>query len=422
MDAQESNNNEKNNNEKRNIEHEVEALSSHLGEIPKLKNFAESLQSLYYNKKLNRSLTDDKYNAVLEYENIRDETRNDAVMYLKLHLPKVENLLTSIQTLFEYYNSFFDEELLNDINEDIKESKQIAKEVKKLHKTIKLKERLNKTEAVVKELTQNEDLKTQIKECKEEAKFYMTKAVQHVDHSSKPNKFFNFLFNQKDDMQREDSGQSGSKKKQRKKATYDQREGDIHQKDSGTSGSKKELKGQATYDHKERNKQLGDSGKCGSEQKQIEKATHGHKEGNIQQEDSHHFESKAKEFLAKATALQKELEMRQADVSIVTRELIETLRKYIESVCGITDFFFFLEKDISYMLRSKNDLEKYRERHFQVMKEKSEDIVYQIQVFFGCIPDIRSTIEAVPINANDKNFVDEWLQSTLKEIKKETGM
>ncbi|XP_046843476.1 uncharacterized protein LOC124437556 [Xenia sp. Carnegie-2017] len=388
MEAQGSNKNEENI-----IGHEIKTLSFHLGEIKILKNFAESLQSLYYHKKLNRSLTDNKSNDVLEYEKILDETRNNAVKYVKSHLPKVENLLTSIQTLFEYYNSFSDEEWLKDINEDIKESKKIAEEVQEIHELIKLEERPNTTKAVVKKLKKNEDLKTQINKWEKNAKVVMTNVVQHVDHSSKPNECSEFFSNHEEDIQQKPSG---SEKKQQKENT--------------------------THCHKKEDVQLEVSSKSGFRKKQNENATHFYKEGDIQQEDSHHFESKAKEYLAKATAFQKEIDLRQKNVSVVNTKLIDSLQHYINSVCGITEFIFFLEKDISCLLGSKNDLEKYRKHHFQVMKEKSKEIVHKIQEFFGFIPDIRSTIKAVPNNANDKNFVDEWLQSKLKEIEKETGV
>ncbi|XP_046842966.1 uncharacterized protein LOC124437004 [Xenia sp. Carnegie-2017] len=162
------------------IEDKVDEYTKQLTAIPvHMKTFAELLSILYDDKKFDSSVAK-KINVdfLKDFEKIRDEIRDDAFIYIKVHLPQVEKILACIQCFFQNYRvlSYNDwVESLDDSDKEVRENKTLATLVMEFHqqKSTKLKadqnKRLNETSA---NLQLNYELQEKIDTFNEKAKHY----------------------------------------------------------------------------------------------------------------------------------------------------------------------------------------------------------------------------------------------------------
>lgn len=98
-------------------------------------------------------------------------------------------------------------------------------------------------------------------------------------------------------------------------------------------------------------------------------------------------------------------------------DISNALSNFIASIKGIATFFSLIHKDIEKcitLLGSERDRKK--KNHFEATKKKSKDIKYQIQVCFISLPNIRSSLDAIPKTGIDQNCVQNWVNDNLKEI------
>ncbi|XP_046843484.1 uncharacterized protein LOC124437560 [Xenia sp. Carnegie-2017] len=94
------------------------------------------------------------------------------------------------------------------------------------------------------------------------------------------------------------------------------------------------------------------------------------------------------------------------------KDMLNALSKLIDSANGIAAFFFLIHKDIENCIKViDSDRQKRNKSHFEATKKKSKDIKYQIQVCLTIIPNIRSSLDAIPKTGIDQSCVQEWLKN-----------
>ena len=113
--------------------------------------FSVSMRSLYANKAVGTS-TD----VAQKFRKLRDDTRQDAILYLKFHLPISTKFVSSIKEYFEYYEVLDYEqwcEMLPDIREETRDYLEVAQKVIKMHEElmISLKKREDQAKIIMKE-------------------------------------------------------------------------------------------------------------------------------------------------------------------------------------------------------------------------------------------------------------------------------
>lgn len=130
-----------------------------------MRMFSLSMRSLYIEKAVGTD-TD----AAKKFRKLRDDTRNDAMVYLKGVLPLSTKFVASISEYFEYYEALtFDEwrDMLSDILEETVGYRELCETLVKMHEDIlvPLKKRKDEAVLVVREL---KDLKEEFEKKKKE--------------------------------------------------------------------------------------------------------------------------------------------------------------------------------------------------------------------------------------------------------------
>ena len=137
---------------KKTTENEVIDFKENLKEMPRnLRFFSQSLRSLYAENDVGTS-TD----VSGKFRKLRDDTRQDAILYLKCHLPISTKFVSSIKDYFEYYEVLDYEEwckLLPDIHEETRIRLEVAQKVIEMHEklTISLKKREDQAKIIMTE-------------------------------------------------------------------------------------------------------------------------------------------------------------------------------------------------------------------------------------------------------------------------------
>ncbi|KAK3737714.1 hypothetical protein QZH41_000175 [Actinostola sp. cb2023] len=116
--------------------------------------FSLYMRSLYVEKAVG---TDSE--AAQKFRQLRDDTRNDAMVYLKGVLPVSKKLVSAIDDYFDYYDGLAYEEWLENLPDILKETqgyRELCEIVVKMHESmlIPLKQRENKAKEVMLELTE----------------------------------------------------------------------------------------------------------------------------------------------------------------------------------------------------------------------------------------------------------------------------
>ena len=152
--------------EKRKAENGVIDLKESLKEMPQnMHAFSLSMRALYSDKAVGTS-TD----AARKFTKLRDDTRQEAMIYLKCVLPVATKFVMSIKEYFANYDALSYEEwceMLPDILEETTTYKEIAKIVVEMHQNliIPLKRRQDDAKII---MTEFKDLKSEYKKKKEE--------------------------------------------------------------------------------------------------------------------------------------------------------------------------------------------------------------------------------------------------------------
>ncbi|XP_015768155.1 PREDICTED: uncharacterized protein LOC107346827 isoform X1 [Acropora digitifera] len=143
----------------RNTEREVKTLDENLKDMAvDMRLFSLTLRSLYV---LNAVGTNEQ--PAKEFRRLRDDTRNDAMVYLKCILPVSTKFVSSISEYFEYYDALNYEEwceMLPDILQETTGYKELCGTVLQMHEDILVPLKKRKDEALL--------LVTKFKDLKEE--------------------------------------------------------------------------------------------------------------------------------------------------------------------------------------------------------------------------------------------------------------
>lgn len=133
----------------------LDALETSLQDLPLcMRAFSLSMRSLYAEKAVGGR---DK--CITQFRELRDDTRNDAMVYLRGVLPICTKFISNLQEYFEYYLALsFDDwsEYLDDIIADTSEHEEVADVLVKLHKgmLVNLKMREDKAKVILAGMTQ----------------------------------------------------------------------------------------------------------------------------------------------------------------------------------------------------------------------------------------------------------------------------
>ena len=116
-------------------ERKVKDLEKQLKDMAvNMRLFSLTLRSLYVENAVGTNVT-----TAIEFRKLRDDTRNDAMVYLKCILPVSTKFVSSISEYFEYYDAMnYDEwcEMLPDILQEITGYKELCDTVLQMHKDI----------------------------------------------------------------------------------------------------------------------------------------------------------------------------------------------------------------------------------------------------------------------------------------------
>ena len=131
------------------------------------------MRSLYFGNAVDSSVD---ATVARKFTKLRDDTRQDAIVYLKCILPITTKFIMSIKEYFEHYEALSYEEwckMLSDICEEAKTNKEVAQAVLGMYENIMvtLKKREDQAEVLMKEFTSLEqEYKRQQKEFEDSAK------------------------------------------------------------------------------------------------------------------------------------------------------------------------------------------------------------------------------------------------------------
>ena len=155
-------------NEAATLQRKVNTLKYNLQEMPKaMYGFSLAMRSLYAENAVGSNK-----NAAIKFRKLRDDTRNDAMVYLRGILPLSTKFVASISEYFEYYEALDYEEWkvnLKDILEEVHSYQQLCQALVKMHEEVMvpLKQRQDQAKLVMKEF---QELTKEFERKKEELK------------------------------------------------------------------------------------------------------------------------------------------------------------------------------------------------------------------------------------------------------------
>ncbi|KAK2566923.1 hypothetical protein P5673_008683 [Acropora cervicornis] len=118
----------------RKTEREVKMLGDALKDMPVYMRFSLTLRSLYVQHAVGTT-----EEPAREFRKLRDDTRNDAMVYNQYILPVSTKFVSSIREYFEYYDALNYEEwceMLPDILQEIKGYKELCDTVLQVHEDV----------------------------------------------------------------------------------------------------------------------------------------------------------------------------------------------------------------------------------------------------------------------------------------------
>ena len=150
----------------RNTERELKTLTENLKEMAvDMRLFSLTLRSLY-----SQYAVGTNEQPARQFRKLRDDTRNDAMVYLKCILPVSTKFVSSISEYFEYYDALNYEEwceMLPDILQETKGYKELCETVLQMHEDILVPLKKRKDEALLL-VTSFKDLQVKYEERKTE--------------------------------------------------------------------------------------------------------------------------------------------------------------------------------------------------------------------------------------------------------------
>ena len=348
------------------VQEYLDTVSSHLVQIPdNMRQFSLSMRSLFAEYAVGTSS-----DTAQRFRKLRDDVRNNAVVYVKGGLPVVKECVSGIKGFFEYYQDLaMDEwsEGIDDIIEETKANKEACSALIRIHEdiTATLNEQHDAAKILVDELTQlslkYEKEANEIEEHSNAMAFHLKESDGYilVDHAvSSPT----------------EESMPTKPAKQEEAETGKAAEEELMQVETITKQRKAE----------------------------IEKAA---------------AEEKLK--LVHAIAKKKEAEIEKDAAAVVGDKLIPALNKFITGIKEIAGIFEVMEEDLAPFVNKVNsskEMEKQMQLHYNAMKGKAGQIMRGCNEFFAVLPSVRSDMGAIPTEGTDQNYVDRWMENEKKII------
>ena len=130
-----------------------------------------------------------------------------------------------------------------------------------------------------------------------------------------------------------------------------------------------------------------------------------------------HDEQEANEKMATAVAKKENAEVARRAAHITSTLLLPAVREFIEGMETCSAFLVYTKENLEKM---KNYSDKStKEIYFKAMKKKAQQLSSNSMRFLMMTDMMRSDIDAIPEEASDKNYVDEWFEQQKEKFRRE---
>jgi len=309
------------------------------------------------------------------FRELRDDARNNAVVYVKGVLPIIKECVSDIKSFFEYYNDLtIDEwwEGLEEIVEETKAQKEAFSALIAIHDdiTATMNKQQDEAKSLIDELT-----KLSIKYEKEANE--LNKAIEIEEHSNA--------------------------------MAFDREEPDgyVHVEHAAFSSTEESMPGEAG-----RQKEA-ETGKAAEEDTMQVEAIVTKRQVAVEKG------AEKKLMLVQAIAKKKETEIQKAAAEVVGDKLIPALNKFITGIKEVAGIFEVMEEDLATFgdkVNNIKEMEKKMQLHYNTMKGKAGQMMRGCNKFFAVLPSVRSDMGAIPTEGTDQNYVDRWMEKEKKII------
>jgi len=127
----------------------------------------------------------------------------------------------------------------------------------------------------------------------------------------------------------------------------------------------------------------------------------------------------SKEQIAKSVAFAEQAKVLDLAILCLSKTLIPALKNFVEGLNTAAGVFSLLETElVQLQRRGEKAVEDPKKLHYRMMKKHTETIQKDCKAFLVVLPNIETDLAALPTDNMDKNYVDEWLEKQMKEIKK----
>jgi len=393
------------------------------------------------------------------FRELRDDARNNAVVYVKGVLPIIKECVSDIKSFFEYYNDLtIDEwwEGLEEIVEETKAQKEAFSALIAIHDdiTATMNKQQDEAKSLIDELT-----KLSIKYEKEANE--LNKAIEIEEHSNamafdreEPDGYVHVehaAFSSTEESmpgeagrQKEaETGKAAEEDSMQVEAIAKKNEAEIEKAAAEVVGDKSipalnksitGIKGIASvcesdgYVHVEHAASSStEESMPGEAGRQKEAET-----GKAAEEDTMQVEAivtkrqvavekgaEKKLMLVQAIAKKKETEIQKAAAEVVGDKLIPALNKFITGIKEVAGIFEVMEEDLATFgdkVNNIKEMEKKMQLHYNTMKGKAGQMMRGCNKFFAVLPSVRSDMGAIPTEGTDQNYVDRWMEKEKKII------
>lgn len=336
----------------------IQKLISALNKTPtNMRGFSRSMRTLYAEKAMSSISS-----TGLRFNELRDQTRRDAMIYLRGILPFAVTVVRSISEFFDYYEALnFSDwiENMGDIKNEVRGNKQCCEVVLQLHDTIKmsLKDRERQVNII-------------------------------LDEYGKQSEMQNFHLKGSDFLEKLGITSTWMRKFGKYCALFCINY--VVLSDVTSSNSRSLLA-------------LGANGLVLIEwliaSKVFSIELLGEKSKRV-------HEARDSKFSVNTGALR-----------IVTDTTVPALAKFMDGLQETAAFFSDIEKDLEYLqIDSTSTIRNEMKFHYEMMKKNGPEVKANCNTFFAVLPDVESDFLAIADEGVDNYYVDKWLEEQKKNF------
>jgi len=126
------------------------------------------------------------------------------------------------------------------------------------------------------------------------------------------------------------------------------------------------------------------------------------------------------ENMAKACAFTEQARVNDLATLCISETLIPALKNFLAGLTTAAGVFSALETELTKLLRRGEMAgDDPKQLHYAMMKKQSENIQADCRAFLAVLPDVKTDLAAIPTENTDNNYVDQWLEGQLRNIKTE---